>query len=283
MNNANDIVPKLALGTWLMGGTKDPDLNNNDARDIQVIQTAIDEGITTIDTAQNYAAGRCEEIVGEAIKKYPRESYKILTKQNRFFLSYQDVIDGCHASMKRMGIYYVDYFVCHAPNLDFDMRDFFKAASDLHNQGLIRNVAVSNFGPKLLDLAVKTSKLPILFNQVHFSIDDDDIMTTGTYDFCLKHNIKIQAYRPLVDIDTNADAAKLLIDLSKKYSISKHQLVLAYLNSYEEVVFTIRSSSKTHWDEIKQAMEIKLEDADIESIKKTHMNKEGGNRQFLLM
>jgi diketogulonate reductase-like aldo/keto reductase len=74
-----------------------------------------------------------------------------------------------------------------------------------------------------------------------------------------------------------------LVDLSKKYNISKHQLVLAYLNNYKEVVFTIRSSSKTHWDEIKQAMEIKLEDADIESIKKTHVNKEGGNRQFLLM
>ena len=63
-------LPKLALGTWLMGGTKEPDPNNDDDRDIAVIKTAIDAGITLIDTAQNYADGRCEESVGEAIAGY---------------------------------------------------------------------------------------------------------------------------------------------------------------------------------------------------------------------
>ena len=66
----NDL-PKLALGTWLMGGAKDPDPANDDAKGIAAINLALDSGISLIDTAQNYAAGRCEEIIGEAIKSRP--------------------------------------------------------------------------------------------------------------------------------------------------------------------------------------------------------------------
>lgn len=66
-------LSKLALGTWLMGGTKAPDPNNDDEKDISIIKTALESGITLIDTAQNYADGKCEGIVGQAITNYPRE------------------------------------------------------------------------------------------------------------------------------------------------------------------------------------------------------------------
>ncbi|PIQ73387.1 hypothetical protein COV58_02830, partial [Candidatus Roizmanbacteria bacterium CG11_big_fil_rev_8_21_14_0_20_36_8] len=243
----------------------------------------IESGVTLIDTAQNYAAGKCEELVGEAVKKYPRSAYRILTKQNKEFLSYEDVLAGAHASMKRMGISYIDYFLCHSPNPDFDMQDFFRATNKLYKDKLIRNVGVSNFGPKSLEIAIKTSELPILFNQVNFSIDNDDIFSSGTYDFCIKHNILIQAFRTLTNIDANEDAKKMLQILMIKYKISKQQLVLAYLNNYKDVIFTIRASSKTHWEEIKQAMEIKLEKSDIEKLRETHVNKHGDFGELLLI
>jgi diketogulonate reductase-like aldo/keto reductase len=283
MKSSKMEVPKISLGTWLMGGTKEPNPQNDDQKDISVIHTAIENGITTIDTAQNYAAGRCEEIVGEAIKKYPRTAYQILTKQNKEYLSYSDVIEGCQQSMERMGIDYIDYFVCHAPNPKFDTQDFFKAANKLFKDGFIKGVGISNFGPRNIEIAVKTSELPILFNQVHFSIDDDDIVSTGTYDSCLKYGIKIQSYRSLVSIDENKVAQPILKEIANKYSITRHQVVLAYLNSYKDVVFTIRASSKMHWDEIKEAMQIKLDKEDIQKIKVTHTNKEGNFRQYLLI
>ena len=118
-------LPKLALGTWLMGGTKDPDPNNDDARDIAVIKLAIGSGIVLIDTAQNYAKGKCEELVGQAIVGYPRDTVRLLTKQNTQKLSFEQVVQGCHDSLERLGVTYLDYFVCHAPNPDFDLRDFF--------------------------------------------------------------------------------------------------------------------------------------------------------------
>lgn len=276
-------LPKLALGTWLMGGTKDPDPNNDDARDIQVIRTAIESGITLIDTAQNYAAGRCEELVGQAISDLPRDSYQILTKQNKRKQSYDDVIEGCHDSLKRLDIEYIDYFVCHAPNPDFDLADFFKACNQLYKDGLIKNVGVSNFGVNSLQIALDNSDLPIALNQVSFSASDSDIITSGTYDFCIKHNIPIQAYRPLVDIEKEQDSYDLLVEVAAKMLLTPHQVLIAYLNSYEGINFTIRASTAEHWEEIKDALKVKLDESDLEALRQVHMTKQGVFGHYLDM
>lgn len=276
-----NIFPKLALGTWLMGGTKDPNPDNDDQADIDAIQLAIDCGITLIDTAQNYANGKCEELVGEALVNVPRDAYQILTKQRKDSLTYDQVIAGCHQSMQRLKVDYIDYFVCHAPNPDVDMTEFFKASNELLGEGKIRNVGVSNFGPKMLELAVKTSDTPIRLNQVHFSLDDDDVLRSGTYEFCVKNNITTQAFRSIVDIQNNKDALAILTSLAKQYNLTIQQITLSYLNSYDSMSFTIRSSSKQHWDEIKEALEFKLTAEEIRILRNSHSNLSGAFGHFL--
>lgn len=279
---AEEVFPKLALGTWLMGGGKDPDPDNDDNQDISVIRLAIDNGIQLIDTAQNYAAGKCEAIIGQAVATYSRDRYQILTKQRKENLSYDDVIRGCHESLKNLNLEYIDYFVCHAPNTSFDMRDFFRAANKLHREGLIRNIGVSNFGPKLLQLALDSCVLPIALNQVSFSLSDDDVLTTGTYDFCLKNHIPIQAYRTLVNIGQNLEVNSVLTDIAEMYDLTIQQVVIAYLNSYEGLAFTIRASSELHWQEIKNALDVKLSQDDLNKLYQLHKNKQGAYREFLL-
>lgn len=276
-------LPKLALGTWLMGGTKDPDPNNDDKRDIKVIKTALEAGVTLIDTAQNYASGKCEELVGQAIAEYPREQVQLLTKQNRLRLSYDEVIEGCYDSLKRLNVEYIDYFVCHAPNPDFELSDFFKATNQLFKDGLIMSVGVSNFGPKALQIAIDSSEVPIALNQVSFSINDSDIITSGTYDFCLKYDIPIQAYRPLVDIRKEQDSYDLLVKVAEKMGLTPHQVLIAYINSYEGVSFTTRASTKEHWQQIKNALEVTLEPPELKALKQLHMNKKGAFAHFLEM
>ncbi|HSX05250.1 MAG TPA: aldo/keto reductase [Candidatus Saccharimonadales bacterium] len=270
-----DALPKLALGTWLMGGTKEPDPQNDDAHDIAVVKTALDSGITLIDTAQNYAAGKCEELVGAAVAGYPRGHYQILTKQNKLHLSYDEVLMGCQASLQRLGLDYIDYFLCHAPNADFDMREFFRAANQLHKEGLVRHVGVSNLGPKMLQLAVETSEAPIVFNQVSFSPADSDILRTGTYDFCVEHNIAIQAYRSLVDFADDADVAAAAQAVADGHGLTLQQAAVAYLNSYQNMHFTIRASSTGHWQQLQDALLVKLPPADVEAIKQIHLQKSG--------
>ncbi|HEY4963856.1 MAG TPA: aldo/keto reductase [Candidatus Saccharimonadales bacterium] len=275
------MVAKIALGTWLIGGTKDPDPNNDDAKDAAVILTALDNGISLIDTAQNYANGRCEEIIGETLKDRPRSSYQILTKQSKNALSYDEVLKGCEDSMKRLKVDYLDYFVCHAPNPNFDMHDFFKASNKLLSEGKIHGVGVSNFGPRLLKLAIETSDAPIALNQVLFSLTDDDVLDSGTYDFCVKNNIPIQGYRTLVDLKENSAAFAKLVSIASQLGLTPYQVAIAYLNSYKNIVFTLRASSKQHWDEIKSALDIKLSKENIVALRSTHKGITTGRRDYL--
>ncbi|MFO0920257.1 MAG: aldo/keto reductase [Candidatus Saccharimonadales bacterium] len=274
-------LQQIALGTWLMGGTKDPDPNSDDEKDIAIIRLALDSGVTLIDTAQNYANGRCEELVGEAVKDRPRNNYQILTKQAKDNLSYQGVIDGCKASIKRLDVDYIDYFVCHAPNTDFDMHDFFKATNQLYKDGLIRHVGVSNFGVKSLQIALEASNLPISLNQVSFSLNDDDILRTGTYKFCIKNNIPIQAFRTLAKLGDDKEIIDTLETIAPRYSLTIQQVALAYINSYENIHFTIRASSKEHWRQINDALDVQLQNDDLVTLKNLHSNRKGAHGKFL--
>lgn len=274
-------LQKIALGTWLMGGRMEPDPDNDDEKDIATISLALDNGIALIDTAQSYAAGKCEELVGQAIKDRPRESYQLLTKQSKDALSYEAVIDGCKLSLRRLGVDYIDYFVCHAPNPTFDMGDFFRASNQLHKDGLIHHVGVSNFGVKSLEIALETSDMPISVNQVSFSLNDADILRTGAYDFCIKNDIPVQAYRTLAGLKDNKEIVDVLQTIAPKYSVTLEQLALAYLNSYEDMHFTIRASTSEHWRQIKDALGLTLHNDDIAVLKELHKDKKGAFGAFL--
>lgn len=280
MKMANDVtLPKLALGTWMMGDKRDP--NNNDERDVSVIKLALDNGIPLIDTAQMYADGRCEELVGRALYDRPRESYRILTKQRKDNLSYNSVLNGAKASLFRLGVDYIDYFVCHAPNPAFDTRNFFLAANRLYKDGFIRHVGVSNFGPKSLQIALDVSDIPISLNQVSFSMADSDILRTRTYDFCIKHNIPIQAYRVLARLKYNREVIEMLESIAPRYNITAYQLALAYINSYDNMHFTIRASSVEHWEQIKAAMMVKMTLDDIATLRSLHEANHGDTMPYL--
>ncbi len=273
--------PILALGTWTIGGLKDPNPNNDDQKDIKIIKTAVDNDVTLIDTAQNYANGRCEELIGQALQGMSRDSFQILDKQRKERLQYSQVIEDVDLSLSRLGVDYIDYFFCHAPTNEEDVREFFRATNELIRSGKIKNVGVSNFGPNMLRVALETSEHPIVANQIHVSTVDDDAETTGTIEFCQQNNIAVQAYRPIMNIRENQKSFDVVKSLSKKYEVSPEQIVLAYLHSKYDCVFTIKSSSKQHWDEIKSALEISLSQKDIDEIYNSYKNTKGQLRHFL--
>lgn len=276
-------LAELALGTWQMGGLQDTDPDNDDQRDIGIIKTAIDCGVTLIDTAQNYANGHCEELVGEAVADYPRDRYQILTKQRKSELHYDEVVAGCHSSLKRLGLEYIDYFVCHAPNPDTDMREFFKATNQLYKEGLIKQVGVSNFGPKNLQIALDASEQPIALNQVCFSLADYDIISSGTYEFCHTNHVPIQAYRVFASLESKPELASLLSDMATRMDITTQQLTVAYLHSFDNVHFTIRSSTASHWQDIQSALRIELSNDIIGKLRNTHKEQKGGFGHFLTL
>src|SRR3990172_3256303 len=100
-------ISVLGLGTWRMGGSLYPDYSQDD-QVIGTIQAAIELGYTHIDTAEMYAAGHTEELVGKAILNFPRQSLFITTKIWHTNLSYEDIHPALQGSLRRLGTDYID-------------------------------------------------------------------------------------------------------------------------------------------------------------------------------
>ena len=109
-------VSALSLGSWLTyGGAVE------DRTAIACIHRAYDLGINFFDTANQYRRGGAEEVVGRALKDFPRDSYVLATKvffpmgegPNDRGLSRKHIMEQCHASLRRLGMDYIDLYQCH--------------------------------------------------------------------------------------------------------------------------------------------------------------------------
>jgi diketogulonate reductase-like aldo/keto reductase len=102
-------VPKIGFGTWNIGGGSyaDPTL---DPASLAALRTALEVGYTHFDTAEGYAAGHSEELVGRAIREANarRENLFITTKVSPEHLQYDQVLRSCENSLRRLKMDYID-------------------------------------------------------------------------------------------------------------------------------------------------------------------------------
>jgi len=208
-------VSELAFGAWAIGGWLWGGADSKDA--VKAIETAVDHGMTTIDTAAVYGFGLSEELVGKAVKG-KRDKVQILTKfglswnekKGEFFFSSQDnsgkdvniykysskdkVISDCDQSLKRLGTDYIDVYQIHWPDLTTPVSETMEAIEHLVKKGKIRAGAVCNYSLKLMAEAVKT--YPIASNQMPYSMVNRSI-ENEIVPYCIEKNIGILAYSPL--------------------------------------------------------------------------------------
>ncbi len=141
-------VSEISLGSWLTYGGY---VERENA--VQSIKTAYDLGINFFDTANVYERGAAEELVGKALKEYPRESYVLATKAfwpmgegpNDRGLSRKHVVEQANASLKRLGHEYVDIFYCHRHDPETPLYETLRAIDDLVRQGKALYVGVSEW------------------------------------------------------------------------------------------------------------------------------------------
>jgi len=127
-------ISEISLGSWLTYG------NSTDKETaVKVIDTAYSLGINYFDTANVYANGRAEVIVGEALKKYPRESYILATKA--FWRVPVPTTKVCQGNMflsrflKRLNVDYIDIFYCHRYDPETPLEETLRTIDDLLRQG----------------------------------------------------------------------------------------------------------------------------------------------------
>jgi voltage-dependent potassium channel beta subunit len=151
-------VSEIAYGNWITHGSQ----VERDAA-VACVAAAIDEGITTFDTADVYAATKAETVLGEALAGIRRESIEICTKvfwptgagQNDRGLSRKHIIESAHASLRRLKTDYIDLYQAHRYDHETPLEETLRAFDDLVRQGKVLYVGVSEWRAEEIAAALK--------------------------------------------------------------------------------------------------------------------------------
>ncbi len=141
-------VSEISLGSWLTYG-----MSVEKETAIRTIHRAYELGINFFDTANVYARGQAEIVVGEALSSLPRESYVLATKvfwpmgdgPNDRGLSRKHVFEQAHASLKRLKVDYIDIYYCHRYDPQTPVDETLRTIDDLVRQGKVLYVGVSEW------------------------------------------------------------------------------------------------------------------------------------------
>jgi diketogulonate reductase-like aldo/keto reductase len=267
-------IPVFGLGTWRMGGEMEYNPQNDDEADIQAIKNAIDKGITHIDTAQNYAEGHAEQFVGQAIKGYDRSKLFIVTKLHKGNLAYNDVLSTFSDSLKRLETNYVDLLLIHAPNLEIPLKDTISAMDKLVKDKLVRYIGVSNFALPRLKEAQQLSKNPIVTNQVHYNFIYREPERTGLLEYCQQNDIILTAWRPVQKGILTQKGVPVVEEMCQKYQKNPAQIAINWLVSQLNVVTLSKMGKPEHLAENLKAIDWKMDEADIERLRKDFPNQQ---------
>ncbi len=141
-------VSEITYGNWLTHG----ELVTMETA-LACVRAALAAGITTFDTADVYAQGAAEEVLGEALRPVRRASVEIATKvclptgdgPNDRGLSRKHVMESCHASLRRLGTDYVDLYQAHRFDDQTPLEETLIAFDDLVRQGKVLYLGVSEW------------------------------------------------------------------------------------------------------------------------------------------
>jgi len=191
-------IPKIGFGTWTIGGESQA-APADDPRSLAALRSALELGYTHFDTAEYYAAGHAEELLGQAVREsgLSRDALFITTKVSPEHLSYDHVLRSCENSLRRLGLDTIDLYLIHWPRPGMPLAETFRALNQLVVQGLVRHLGVSNFNLKLLKQAASLSETGILTDQVSYSLPDRTCVENGVLAYCQENNILLTAYSPV--------------------------------------------------------------------------------------
>src|SRR6476620_6282274 len=170
------VVSEIAYGNWITHGSQ----VEKDAA-IACVRAAIDEGITTFDTADVYAATRAEEVLGEALAGQRRAGLEIFTKvywptgpgPNDRGLSRKHIFESIDGSLKRLRTDYVDLYQAHRFDVETPLEETMLAFADLVRQGKVLYIGVSEWNAEQIEKGAAIArdlKIPFISNQPQYSM-----------------------------------------------------------------------------------------------------------------
>ncbi len=252
--NQQMLASKIGLGTWKMGSN-----GSDEAREVAALQKGIDMGVTVIDTAEMYASGGAELVVGKAIKGR-RDGLYVVTKVLPSNASFKGTIQACEQSLDRLGTDVIDLYLLHWSS-SHPLQETVNAFEHLVEKGLIKQWGVSNFDPAdMQELYSLENGANCAVNQVYYSMGERGI-EFDLLPWQAGQDVATMAYCPL-------DQGRLINDerlrpLADKHGKTIAQIALAWIMTRPGVIPIPKSSSVERTADNVNACDIVLDEEDM--------------------
>src|SRR6478672_4080752 len=177
LGNSGLKISEITYGNWLTHGSQ---VENDVAT--QCVRAALDEGISTFDTADVYANTAAETVLGEALKGERRESLEIFTKvywptgpkgKNDTGLSRKHIMESINGSLQRLQTDYVDLYQAHRYDVETPLEETMQAFADIVRQGKALYIGVSEWTAEQLrngHALAKELGFQLISNQPQYSM-----------------------------------------------------------------------------------------------------------------
>ena len=203
-------ISRVVYGTWRLLDDAD---GATPAALLERLHRCADLGVTTIDTAEIYGLYQVERAIGAALAldRALRDRLEIITKCGIYIPSAADpgrrvsaynatatqIIRSAEQSLRLMGLDHIDVLLVHRPDWLTSADDTAEGLNRLIKDGKVRRAGVSNYNVQQFELLNTRVELPLVTNQVEFSLLHMDPLFDGTADQCQRHRVRPMAWSPL--------------------------------------------------------------------------------------
>lgn len=244
-------MPQLGFGVFQIPDGKDTE---------QAVSDALEVGYRSIDTAAAYAN---EESVGRAVAAsgIPRDEIFITTKLWVNDVNYEGAKRGFDASLKKLGVDYIDLYLIHQP-----INDIFgawRAMEELYEQGVIRAIGVANFYPDMLANLIAFSNVEPAVNQVEANVY---FQQWDAQRYMESKGVAMEGWAPFAEGKNDLFHNEALETIAKAHGKSVAQVVLRWLLQ-RGIICIPKSVKKERMEQNFDVFDFTLTDEDMQLIK----------------
>ena len=255
-------LPAIGQGTWYMGESA-----SQRRAEVAALRAGIDLGLRLVDTAEMYADGGAEEVVGEALQGL-RDRAFLVSKVYPWNAGGKKAIAACEASLRRLKTDYLDLYLLHWRG-GYSLAETVEVMETLVDQGKIRRWGVSNLDyDDMQELMQVAGGDVCATNQVLYHLASRGI-EYSLLPWCQQQHMPVMAYCPL------AQAGRLRSGLLNNDVVNKiayahrasaAQILLAWVISHQGVMAIPKASSIKHVEENAAALAITLSAEELASL-----------------
>lgn len=259
----------------------------------ELIESALAVGINAFDIADCYGHGKCEQILGEVLKRRPdlREKMWIQSKCGirmeeftYFDFSKEHILEAVDGILERLNVDYIDSLLLHRPDALMEPAEIAEAFDLLKAQGKVIDFGVSNQNPMMMALIQKDVNQPLVANQLQLSAaftpsfdagfhvnmkqEAGIVRDSSIFEYCRLHDVVIQAWSVLqfdyfggvfLGSEKYPELNHVLNRLAEKYHVSPSAVAIAWLLRYPaKMQAVIGTTKKARVAEAAKAAEIQL-------------------------